>query len=137
MTADELFSQTRDVLTVKRVFGEPYEHDGVTIIPVARIAGGGGGGEGTDQDQHPSMGGGFGMRVMPAGLYVLKEGTVTWRPAVDINRIISGAQLVVALFLLTFRTIMKARMRASTIPMKQPSLLRKSMLLWRRPTKRH
>ena len=40
---------TRDAMTVKGVFGEAYELDGVTIIPVARVSGGagGGGGEGT------------------------------------------------------------------------------------------
>ena len=32
---------TRDALSVRRVFGDPYTADGVTIIPVARIAGGG------------------------------------------------------------------------------------------------
>ena len=30
----------RDVLTVKRVFGEPYEVNGVTVTPVAAIRGG-------------------------------------------------------------------------------------------------
>jgi uncharacterized spore protein YtfJ len=32
------------------VFGEPYEKDGVTIIPAARIRGGAGGGGGEDAD---------------------------------------------------------------------------------------
>ena len=32
-------SGTRDALSVRRVFGDPYEIDGMTIIPVARISG--------------------------------------------------------------------------------------------------
>ena len=33
-----------DLLTVRRVFGEPVVRDDVTVIPVARVVGGGGGG---------------------------------------------------------------------------------------------
>ena len=46
MDPNELMEQTRDALTVKRVFGEPYERDGVTVIPAASIRGGAGGGKG-------------------------------------------------------------------------------------------
>ena len=46
MDPNELMQQARDALTVKRVFGEPYERDGVTVIPAASIRGGAGGGEG-------------------------------------------------------------------------------------------
>ena len=35
MDPTELMEQTRDALTVKRVFGEPYERNGVTIVPAA------------------------------------------------------------------------------------------------------
>jgi hypothetical protein len=47
--ADEIRG-TLDAISVRRVFGDPYVADGVTIVPVARVtgaAGGGGGGEGT------------------------------------------------------------------------------------------
>ena len=40
MEVQEVIAQARDALTVKRVFGEPYEKDGVTIIPAARVQGG-------------------------------------------------------------------------------------------------
>ena len=39
MDVRELTGQARDALTVKRVFGEPYEKDGLTIIPAARVQG--------------------------------------------------------------------------------------------------
>jgi uncharacterized spore protein YtfJ len=41
-----------DILSVKRVFGEPYEHGGVTIIPVAKVMGGSGGGGGHGEGPH-------------------------------------------------------------------------------------
>jgi uncharacterized spore protein YtfJ len=45
-----LTKAAQDTFTVRRVFGEAYEHGGVTIIPVARVMGmigtGAGGGEG-------------------------------------------------------------------------------------------
>ena len=33
----------QDTFTVRRVFGEPVEKDGVVVIPVAMVSGGGGG----------------------------------------------------------------------------------------------
>ena len=46
MDVNELMQQTRDTLTVSRLFGEPYERNGTTVIPVAAVRGGGGGGHG-------------------------------------------------------------------------------------------
>ena len=49
MQVDEIMSQARDSLGSKRVFGEPYEKNGVTVIPAAKVMGGaGGGGEGAN-----------------------------------------------------------------------------------------
>ncbi len=39
---DEILAGARDAMTVKRVFGDPVDTDGVTVIPVARVGGGGG-----------------------------------------------------------------------------------------------
>jgi uncharacterized spore protein YtfJ len=50
MEVQDVIAQARDTLTVKRVYGEPYEKDGVTIIPAARVQGGAGGGTGEDQN---------------------------------------------------------------------------------------
>ena len=47
---DELLKGHRDAITVKRVFGEPYRENGITIIPAARVMGGGGGGSGEQPD---------------------------------------------------------------------------------------
>jgi uncharacterized spore protein YtfJ len=98
-----------DAVTVKRVFGEPYERDGVTIIPAALVLGGGGGGGGESPGEGGGSGGGFGVVARPAGAYVIKEGRVTWTPAVDVNRIVIGCQIVALVAILSRRSVKKAR----------------------------
>jgi uncharacterized spore protein YtfJ len=113
MDVQELIGQARDALTVKRVFGEPYEKDGVTIIPAARVQGGAGAGGGEDpQGQGTGSGSGFGMTARPVGAFVIRDGELSWRPAVDVTRIALGGQLVAIVALLTVRAIIKARARA-------------------------
>ena len=46
MQVEDILGQARDAMSVRRVFGEPIERDGLTIIPVANVIGGGGGGWG-------------------------------------------------------------------------------------------
>ena len=112
MQVQDVINQARDALTVKRVFGEPYEKDGVTIIPAARVQGGAGGGSGEDpQGQGTGSGSGFGMTARPVGAYVVRDGDLSWRPAVDVNRIILGGQVVLIVALLTVRAAIKARSR--------------------------
>lgn len=113
MDITDVITQTRDALTVKRVFGEPYERNGVTVIPVARVQGGagGGGGEGPE-GQGKGSGGGFGVNARPAGTFVIRGDDVSWRPAVDVNRLILGGQIVAIVALLVGRTALKARARA-------------------------
>jgi uncharacterized spore protein YtfJ len=113
MEVQEVIAQARDALTVKRVFGEPYEKDGVTIIPAARVQGGAGGGGGEDaQGQGRGSGSGFGMTARPVGAFIIRGGELSWRPAVDVNRVILGVQVVAVVALLTARTILKARAKA-------------------------
>ena len=92
MKVDELLSGARDAISAKRVFGEPIEDQGVTVIPVAKVGGGGGGGG----DTEGNGGGGFGLAGKPAGAYVITAGEVKWKPAYDLNRIVLGWQLVAA-----------------------------------------
>jgi uncharacterized spore protein YtfJ len=111
MEVQDVIAQARDALTVKRVFGEPYEKDGVTIIPAARVQGGAGGG-GADDGQGRGSGSGFGMSARPVGAFIIRGGELSWRPAVDVNRVLLGAQVVAIVALLTARTILKARAKA-------------------------
>ncbi len=104
----ETIEQAKDVMNVRRVFGDPYEKNGVTMIPAARVAGGAGGGEGPGGAES-GHGSGFGMNALPAGAFVIKGDDVHWRPAVDVNKVILGAQVVAIAALFLARAIVKAR----------------------------
>jgi uncharacterized spore protein YtfJ len=97
---DTVLAQARDSMTVRRVFGEPIEREGLTLIPVANVMGGFGGGGG---DQHSDSGGGagFGVRATPAGVYVIDHGRVRWEPALNLNAVILGGQIVALVMFLT------------------------------------
>jgi uncharacterized spore protein YtfJ len=110
MKINELVASAKDSLTVTRVYGEPYEKNGVTVIPAASVAGGGGGGGGHDSDGQEGEGGGFGLSAKPAGVYVVSADGVRWQPAVDVNRLVGSLVLLVGI--LTYGRIRLARLRA-------------------------
>jgi len=105
MNVDEMLTGARDAVTVKRVYGDPIEKNGVTLIPAAKVSGGAGGGG----DAENNAGGGFGISAKPVGAYVIKGDTVEWQPALDINRIVLGGQIVAIFFFLFLRTLVKSR----------------------------
>jgi uncharacterized spore protein YtfJ len=115
MDITELVEQSKDSATVKRVFGDPVQHGDILVIPVARIAHGGGGGSGegrrTEGETGSGSGGGYGVGATPAGVFVVKNGDVRWHPAVDVNRIVLGGQIVGIVLLLTLRAIFKRSRR--------------------------
>ncbi|MEU8379640.1 spore germination protein GerW family protein [Streptosporangium sp. NPDC048865] len=111
-----MIDKVRDSATVTRVFGEPITQGGVTVIPVARVGGGGGGGGGRQEGgENPGegSGGGFGAAATAAGVYVIKDGQVSWQPAIDYNKIILGGQVVAVVALLTLRAFARRRARRS------------------------
>ena len=123
MDVREVLEQARDAMTVKRVFGDPYEKDGVTIVPVASVMGGAGAGGGPREGAPPPAAGeeavgtggagdtgygmGYGLRASPAGVYVIKDGEVEWKPAVDVNRLTFQRAIVMLLGLLILRSIVR------------------------------
>jgi uncharacterized spore protein YtfJ len=115
MNVTDMLETAKDSITVRRVFGEPYEKDGVTIITAARVMGGGGGGSGggtvAEGGQQEGEGGGFGVRGRPAGAYVLKDGHVRWEPAIDVNRIVAVVGVVAVAYLLSRPRPFRARRR--------------------------
>ena len=104
---DAMWAGVRDALTVRRVFGEPLERGGVTIVPVATVRGGGGGGG----DSQGNGGGGFGIAAAPAGVYVLRGDRVEWKPALNVNAIVRGGQLVAGLAVLAAWSLLRRRLR--------------------------
>jgi uncharacterized spore protein YtfJ len=103
MKVEQIGQVARDTLTVRRVFGEPIERDGTTVVPVAVVTGGGGGGGGHDDHGSEGEGGGFGMAARPAGVYVIRDGAVEWRPAIDVNRLVVTGAVVLVLAMLRRR----------------------------------
>jgi uncharacterized spore protein YtfJ len=97
---DEMLTGARDAITVKRVYGDPVETEGVTIVPAATVRGGAGGGG----DDEGNGGGGFGVHARPVGAWVLRDGEATWKPAVDVNRIALFAFLIGLAFALRGRS---------------------------------
>ncbi len=45
----------------------------------------------------------------PAGVYVISGDTVRWQPAVDVNRVILGGQIVAVVMLLVLRSVLRRR----------------------------
>lgn len=107
MDYTELLSEVKDAITVKRVYGDPIEKDGMTVIPVAFVRGGGGG-----------SGSGFGVSARPAGVYVIKDGDVVWRPAFDLGRTILWGQLTGIALILTLRSMSKSRGKTKRVKLK-------------------
>ena len=102
--ARQTITQIAENFTARRVYAEPYQQQGVTVIPAAELRGGGGVG---GQGEH--SGGGVGMRARPVGAYVLKDGTVEWKPAFDLSRVVFRGQIVAIALLFTVAWIFSRR----------------------------
>lgn len=109
MAIPELVGSVRDALTVRRVYAEPYVSDGLVVIPAAAVAGGGGGGDGHDADGGAGEGGGFGWTMRPVGAYVIADGEVRWRPAIDVTRLASAAATVAVVALVVRLRLERSR----------------------------
>ena len=122
MDVNEVLNHARDAMTVKRVFGDPYERDGVSVIPVANVMGGagagggpgaatrrtgGGDGRGEEDAADTGYGTGYGLRATPAGVYVIQGGEVEWKPALDMNRLTLQRAAVALVALLVLRSIVR------------------------------
>jgi uncharacterized spore protein YtfJ len=108
---NQVIEQSRDVLTVRRVFGEPIERDGTIVIPAASVIGGAGGGGGDDGKGAVGAGTGFGVWARPAGAFVIRGDDVRWEPAIDPDRqrLINAA--VIAGALMVARSIARGRQK--------------------------
>lgn len=105
--ADALLAHLADRLgasaSVTAVYGEPVTADGVTVIPVARVAFGlgGGAGLGGEGGAREGGGGGGGADARPVGYIEISNGVATYRPihrdwtgvAVPLAALVLGAAL--------------------------------------------
>ena len=107
MDPQQVLSGAQDVMAARRVYGEPFEKNGVTVIPAARVMGGGGGGG----DNAGNGGAGFGVMASPAGAWIVKGESVRWQPAVDATKVALMGQLVALAAILTLRSVLRHRAR--------------------------
>lgn len=117
MRPDDVLRRIGDNLSVRRVFGEPVERDGIVVVPVAMVVGGGGGGVDDGGPSAPTAtggtarsvptdrgarngGGGFGMFARGVGVYVIRAGEVRFVPATD-RTLLAGLGMLIAARVLT------------------------------------
>lgn len=103
----DVVTRIREVIGASNVFGEPIQQDGVTVIPVIKVIGAGGGGGGSEAEKGQGFGGGMGWGSRPTGVYVLSDGEVSWKPAVDVNQAVVAGTVVAITALFTLRAAIK------------------------------
>jgi len=100
-----VLEHVEEAMTPRRVFGDPVQVDGATVLPVAAVGGGGGGGQKGENGNERGVG--FGLRAQPAGVFVIRDGDAKWRPAFNLNRAILGGQLVGLAAIMTFGSLVR------------------------------
>jgi len=108
---NQVIEQARDALTVRRVYGDPIERDGIIVIPAAAVAGGAGGGGGTDDRGNTGGGSGFGLHARPVGVFVIRDGDVRWEPVIDRERQVVINAALVAAGLLVLRSLVRGHQK--------------------------
>jgi hypothetical protein len=98
-----VIERMHDAFSGRAVFGDVYEKDGVTVLPVASVRAGSAGRGGSA--------GPVGVDARPAGAFVIRGDSVTWMPAFDLNRVILMGQLVMLAAILSWRSVANARAR--------------------------
>ena len=91
VAASQMLDRVRDTLSARRVFGDPVERAGVTVIPVAASIGGGGGGD----SPKGGVGGGFGGISIPVGVYEVRDDGVRFVPSRGVIEMAISAAIVV------------------------------------------
>lgn len=109
MELNDTLQGTYDAMTVQRVYGEPIERDGVTVIPAASLRGGLGYGSGRQGSDVEGGGAGSALTARPVGVYRIENGHVTWEPALDVTRIALFGQVVAIVALLVVRSMVRRR----------------------------
>ena len=105
MNVEEMVARSQDAATVARVYGEPQEKDGTTVIPAARVSARGGSGAARGGEH---SGGGFRADAEPVGAFVIRDGQVEWKPVFDLGATVRRGQLVGVVALLVLWAVVRA-----------------------------
>ncbi len=108
MNVEDMVSRSQDTAAVGRVYGEPHEKDGTTVIPAARVSARGGSGAARGGEH---SGGGFRADAEPVGAFVIREGEVEWKPVFDLSSIVRRGQLVGVIALLVLLAVIRVLRR--------------------------
>jgi len=108
MDVENTVARAAELMSARTVFADSIQLNGMIVIPAAKVRGGAGLGAGPGDK---GSGGGFGVRAMPAGAFLFKDGKLRWKPAVDVNRIILGGQIILLVALLTIGSSLFRRRR--------------------------
>lgn len=118
MEADDVLNRVGEVATVRQVFGEPYEMEGVRVVRVARLRGGECRGTGTSNDSERGGrcgDGALGVDARLLGADVIRDGRVRWQPALSADRIVlQGQPVAVVAALLVTRRVRRHRQAPPT-----------------------
>ena len=107
MDVQEMVSRSQDTAAVGRVYGEPHEKDGTTLIPAARVSARGGSGAARGGEHS----GGFRADAEPVGAFVIRNGEVEWKPVFDLSGTVRRGQLVGVVALLVLLAVIRALRR--------------------------
>ena len=93
--------QVHERASVRTVFGEPFQVNGRTIIPVAKVQYGFGFGVGRKNDKEEAGageggGGGAGVSVRPVAVLEISSHETKVRPVVDVTRLAMAGMLLAA-----------------------------------------
>jgi uncharacterized spore protein YtfJ len=105
MDVEEMVARSQDAATVGRVYGEPHEKDGTTVIPAARVSARGGSGAARGGEH---SGGGFRADAEPVGAFMIRDGQVEWKPVFDLGATVRSGQLVGVVALLVLWAVVRA-----------------------------
>jgi uncharacterized spore protein YtfJ len=109
MPDTEFLPQLADRFTAKRVFSDPIQEDGVTIITAAEVRGGGGMRDGVNGSGGRA---GMGVGARPVGAYVMQGSRVKWKPAFDLSRVVFRGQIILLSAVLVAGWVLSSRLRA-------------------------
>jgi hypothetical protein len=89
----DVFARFASTFAAKQVHSEPCKVDGITVITAAVVGGGAGMRQAGNEPE--ARHGGMGGSARPVGAFIIRDGVVTWKPALDLQRVTITVGLLV------------------------------------------